>query len=238
MNKEELIAKYIRNELNESENNAIQELLDSDPDFKELFEFEVSVQSAIHNNEYNKQKQFFKDIENKNNTENKTKPKLWYYMAASIILLVSIGFYWKQYSSSPETLFADYYTTASNTSHPIIRNQNDTDELTKAFIAYENEAYDQAQILFNNLYKTSNNSELLFYEGICYLEMNKTQGAIETFNKHQTFQDKLAGKSQWYLALAYLKSDEKSKAKNLLEEISSSTSNYYYDKAKDLLSKL
>jgi hypothetical protein len=238
MNKEELIAKYIRNELNESDNNAIQELLDSDPDFKEQFEFEVNVQKAIYKSEYNKQKQLFKDIENKSNTENKTKPKLWYYIAASIIILVSVSIYWNQISKSPDRLFADYYKVASNTTYPIVRDNDSNSDITKAFVAYEREAYNEAQMAFANLYNTTKNTEMLFYEAICYLETDNTPLAIETFKKHQGFQDKLARKSQWYLALAYLKSNEKNKAENLLKEISSSTSNYNYDKAKDLLSKL
>ncbi|TYA55686.1 tetratricopeptide repeat protein [Formosa maritima] len=236
MNKEELIAKYIRNELSESEIKEIEELLDSDTHFKEQFEFETQIQKAIYRREHDKNKQFLKNIESK--VSSKNSKANWFLIAASIILLASLGFYWKQYTTSPERLFSNYYSKASNTSHPIVRHNSDTDKLTKAFIAYESEAYNKAQSLFAEVYKLLNNSELLFYEAICYMEMDETQLAIETFNKHQTFQDKLAGKSQWYLSLAYLKSNKKNKAENLLKEISSSTSNYNYDKAKDLLSKL
>ncbi|WP_191860797.1 tetratricopeptide repeat protein [Hanstruepera ponticola] len=236
MNKEELIAKYIRNELSESEIKEIEELLDSDTHFKEQFEFETQIQKAIYRREHNKNKQFLKDIESKVSSKNsKTN---WFLIAASIILLASLGFYWKQYTTSPERLFSNYYSKASNTSHPITRNQNDTDELTKAFIAYEREVYDQAQKLFNNLYKTSNNSELLFYEGICYLEIGQIDNAIKTFLKHQKFKDKLLGKSKWYLALAYLKNNNQIEAQNILEKITSSSSNYNFEKAKELLSDL
>ncbi len=236
MDSDRLIAKYFLNQLSAEEQKEFDTLMSSNPEFKEQVAFEAKVKKSIFQQEHANLKQELQTVESSLPVkQNKVK---WYLIAASIILLVSIGFYWKQYSSSPETLFADYYTTASNTSHPITRTQNDTDELTKAFVAYESEAYNQAQKLFNNLYKTSNNSELLFYEGICYLEIEQTDNAIETFLKHQNFNDKLLGKSKWYLALAYLKNNNQIEVQNILEKITSSSSNYNFEKAKDLLSDL
>lgn len=238
MDSDRLIAKYFLNQLSAEDQKEFDTLMSSNPEFKERVEFEAKVKKSIFQQEHANLKQQLQAVENSLPVkQNKAK---WYLIAASILLLVSIGFYWKQYSSNPETLFADYYTTASNTSHPITRNQNenDTDKLTQAFVAYESEAYDQALKLFNNLYKTSSNSELLFYEGICYLEIGQTDNAIETFLKHQNFNDKLLGKSRWYLALAYLKNNNKIETQDILEKITSSSSNYNFEKAKDLLSDL
>ncbi|WP_223034173.1 tetratricopeptide repeat protein [Hanstruepera marina] len=235
MDKEELIAKYLRNELSKSEIIEFEKLLDSDHDFKEQFEFETQVKKAIFKQEHQKNKQFLVDVENE--ISHKSSNTKWYLVAASVVILISIGFLWNLNSSSPDKLFDSYYTVASNTSHPIVRSNTISDDQTSAFIAYESEAYEQAQILFDEAYKNSNNSELLFYEAICYLEIENTTKAIETFLKHQSLNDRLQEKSKWYLALAYLKNEEPVKAKNLLEKITKSPSNYNYIKAKDLLSK-
>ncbi len=236
MESEVLITKYFLNQLSPEEQNRFDALMSTDPDFKEQVIFEQKLKKSIFQDEHTNLKKQLVEIES--NLVPRKRKTNWYLMAASIIFLVSIGFYWNHYSSKPEVLYAEYYSVASNTSHPITRNQNNSDELTKAFVAYESEAYDQAQELFNKLFKRTNNSELLFYEGICYLEIGQTDAAIETFINHIDFNDKLLGKSKWYLALAYLKNNSKSEAHVILDEIISVSSNYNYEKAKQLRSDL
>ena len=60
-----------------------------------------------------------------------------------------------------------------------------------------------------------------FYEAVCYLELGKTEKAIDVFNQN-TFTDEpipFETYRKWYLALAYLKLDKKEAAKPLLLEL-------------------
>lgn len=236
MDTERLIAKYFLNQLTKEEKIQFDSLMQSDAAFKGQVEFESKVRKSVYQDEHSNLKQKLKDIEqNLEPKQNKTK---WYLAAASVVILLCVGFLWNLSSSSSERLFENYYQTASNTIHPIVRDNNVKDQLTKAFIAYENKDYDIALVQFENLYNTSTQSELLFYQGICYLEMNKPNLAIESFLRHKNLNDDLSGKTNWYLALAYLKAEEKDKTKMFLEEIMKNKSNYNYEKAKSLLSEL
>lgn len=236
MDSERLIAKYFLNQLSAEEKVMFDNLIQTNSEFKEQVEFEEKVKKSIFQQEHTHLKQQLQHVEK--TISSKHKRNTWYLVAASIVILLSISILRNFNSATPKKLFDTYYTVASNTSHPIVRDTNVSDTLTKAFIAYESKQYAQAQALFSTLYHTTNNSELLFYEGICYLEMGNTTLAIETFIKHKNFNDKLASKRNWYLALAYLKNNNVSKAKNILKEITTSSTNYNYTKAKDLLSKL
>lgn len=236
MDKEQLIAKYIQNKLSEAEVAEVERLLDSDSEFREQLEFELQVKKAFYKREHNEKKEFLKSIES--NVATKDTEFKWYLVAASIVIMIMAGVYWNGQTKNPQKLFDSYYTVASNTSHPIVRDNSGSNEITKAFIAYEREDYKLAQKLFADVYKNANNSELLFYQGICYLETGKTNKAIEVLLKHVAFNDKLKNKGTWYLALAFLKSNEKDKAKVFLKQITESSTNYNYSKAKDLLSKL
>jgi len=88
------------------------------------------------------------------------------------------------------------------------------------------------------LFATTQESELLFYEAITYLEINKTELAIQKFEAHKQYKDALSNKNNWYLALAYIKNDELEKAKIILKIIVKDTKPYNYKKAKRLLKKL
>lgn len=236
MESERLIAKYFQGQLTAEEKIQFDELMNSNPEFREQVIFEQKLKKSLFQQEHSNLKNQLKSIENTlAPKKNKTK---WYLIAASIVVFISFGLFWTFNSKSPEKLFDTYYTVASNTSHPIVRDNSVSDALTKAFMAYESEQYSEAQTLFSHLYNTSQNSELLFYEAICYLEMDKTQLAVETFLKHKAFNDRLASKSNWYLALTYLKMENVELARKTLEEIVSNNSNYRFKEAKELLSKL
>lgn len=236
METERLIAKYFQNQLSAEEKVQFDKLMSSNKEFKEQVMFEEKVKKSIVQQEHINFKQYLKNVEQSlPRKKNKTR---WYLVAASILMLVSLGLLWNLNANSPDKLFDSYYKVASNTSFPIVRNNTASDELTKAFIAYESKAYNQAQTLFAEAYKNSNNSELLFYLGISFLETGDTKKAIETFLKHIKFNDRLAGKSNWYLALTYLKANDVERSKKILKKIASNSTNYNYKKAKSLYSKL
>lgn len=236
MNRETLIENYLNNKLTDFEQQRLEALLNSDSVFRDQFEFEIQVKKAFYQIEHKKNKQLLKDIENQNFSKS-TNIK-WYVMAASVVLILFIGYIWNQHSNSTDKLFLSYYNVAQNTTKPIIRNAGKTDKIMEAFIAYESKNYLQAQRKFEVLYDDTNQSELLFYEAICYLEIGQFQKAIKTFLKHQSYNDNLVEKSKWYLALAYLKTNRIDEVKILLIDITNAPSNYNYDKAKKLLSKL
>lgn len=237
MNAEKIISKYFMGQLSPEEQARFDVLLETDSEFREQFEFESKVRKSIFQNEHERKKSYLKSIEQ--NLSSRGKNMKWFMVAASIVVLVALSFLWRLSYNSPESLFNRYYEVASNTSHPILRSNDDNLEIaTKAFIAYEGGDYSQAQKLFQKAYAFSNTSELLFYEAISQLENDQNQLAIKTFQRHLEFRDDLKDKTKWYLAMAYLKIDKKEPAKQLLKEIIANSENYNFDKANEVLSKL
>lgn len=236
MKAEELISKYFLDQLSPEEKVYFERLMATDKEFREQVEFENVLRKSIFQSEHFDLKRDLQGIE-KSLGKPQTSTK-WYLAAASIVIFIAIGFFWNSNRDTPERLFSEYYKVASNTSNPIVRTNNEVNETTRAFLAYENADYRRAQKLFEKVYSSSNNSELLFYEAMCYLEIGENQLAIDTFTEHISLDDRLKGKSKWYLALAFLKVDMKDKAVWILEDIISNKSNYNFDKAKKLRGRL
>src|SRR5690606_29346091 len=96
---------------------------------------------------------------------------------------------------------------------------------TKAFQAYENKNMDKAIDLFSNIYKLNQSEYALFYKAMSILEKDEaTQEAIRILQNTE-WSDEYKDNSLWYLALAYLKQDNKAKAKLILEKLKNE-SNY------------
>lgn len=237
MDKETLIANYFSGKLTVEEKQEFERLLINDPEFKKQVSFEKKVKASIFKQNHNALKSDLKTIEN--NLSRKALLKKWYWIAASVVIFIAISFTFFGNKKNNEALFAQYYTTAANTSHPIVRTENKAiNKELKAYIAYENKDFKNAIPLFNEAYNNIKKSELLFYKAICLLETNKTNEAISMFLKHQTFKDVLYSKSMWYLALTYLKENQTVTAKQVLNIICENPENYNYKNAKILLSQL
>lgn len=241
MDKEQLIANYFSNCLSEEEKEQFQYLLNIDTEFKTKVDFETRVKHAIHKKEHQNLKEHFKNLDDSILIERQTPNRKIWLVAASITLLVALTFSYiyfnKDYSS--EELYANYYQPAKNVVHPIVRNNDSQTDKNKAFIAYQKEDYVTAEKLFSSLYMSTKNSELLFYEGITLLELNKVDGAILKFKSHLNYSDAVSEMTNWYLALAYLKQNDIQNTKTILTEIVNNEAlNYKKEDAKTLLKKL
>jgi hypothetical protein len=118
-----------------------------------------------------------------------------------------------------------------------VNNGNFQDKKAKAFIAYEDGDYKKAVQLFSELYKENEASYYLFYKANALLKLGNSQQAIISLKQHLKAQDSLTEKSNWYLALAYLKENDIANAKKVLKSISNKKG-YNSKKAQELLQKL
>jgi hypothetical protein len=233
MDKERLIAHYFLDTLTDEEKLQFESCLNTDSDFKKEFEFQKSVKQAVIKSEHDKLKQRLQYFE----TKIKAK-RIWWSIAASIILMVSLGLYFFGQDISHETLFTEYYKPAKNIVHPIVRDTDSQNDENNAFIAYQKQDYKLAQELFHAAFSATQKSELIFYEGIARIEMNQPDLAIQLFEKHKNYNDALSERTNWYLALAYLKSGDVLQAKAMLKEISTNEDAFNNKEAKALLKKL
>ena len=160
--------------------------------------------------------------------------KLWWAVAAiGAILLASILFLKPK---SPDALYAANYSKFKNSSVAVTRGSNEKDDLKIAMIAYTQGDYEEALTQLRILERTY--PEVKIYEGIIALENENFIAASKilqplSINANYKFQHD----ASWYLALTYLKIDNKEAAKSILQELSTGNS-FRAEKAGKLLKKL
>ncbi|WP_299683451.1 tol-pal system YbgF family protein [uncultured Tenacibaculum sp.] len=163
-------------------------------------------------------------------------------IAASILVLVSVSyitFFKQNYDNS--ALFDTYYKEEIK-AFPSTIDRNDANNLlNKGQLYFEEKNYSDA---VNSLlaYQKESNAEVnpLSYSfcGFSYLALNDINNAEKQFDLLKNSNTLQAKKANWYLALTHLKTDDKTKLKVALLEITSDTKNYNYNKAKKLLDKI
>ncbi len=233
---EELINKYFEKSLTERDLVEFNQRLETDVEFKAEFDFQKSVQSAIHSKER---------AEIKNLVASFEKPKLqkvwWKYAAAAVVVIIGAWVVFQQFLSkpNPSELYLSYYQTYPNIVAPNVRGENQENLTTKAFLAYDSGDFQTAAQLFGELKTQTSEDYVVFYEGISYLEVNKPEKTIALFeNKNFTNRDaQLEVYRKWYLALAFLKTGKKEQSVEILKGLSI-TENPQKEQALKLLNKL
>jgi len=180
-----------------------------------------------------------KDQEIEKGKVSKVNWKVYYRYAAIIILLISVTaiiYFTTRTKPDNQQLFTEYFKPYPNV---IITKGLNEELLSVGMYYYDMSKYDSAIIFYNKiLANKSTNTEVLFYKGVCFLSINKTEEAIEIFS------DIVSGKetpykspTEWYLALSYLKMQDVRKAKEILTLIRNRDS-YYNQSLEELLEKL
>ncbi len=110
-------------------------------------------------------------------------------------------------------------------------------DLENGQFAYKEGNYEKALLHFNTyLTQKPNDPKVLLAKGNCTYQLKQYDSAIETFQKVIQLKTIQSNAGHWYLALSYLKKDRKEDAKITLNAIDKDSK--YYQKAKELLSKL
>ena len=217
MDKSDYVIKYFEGTLSKKELEVFNTLLISNNEFKEDFEFQKELRATLVLNDREELK---KEIQDWDKTTDKRSLKSW-FVAASIIAILTVPslWYFGQTNLSNEDLYATNFKPFKNVVYPIVRGQNSDDLKAKAFIAYEAQNYEEALNTFDVLLNTDNDSTILFYKAITLLELNKNDIAISIFTNNHNIPNILKAQQQWYLTLAYIKTNKNSKAKSSLKEL-------------------
>lgn len=226
----ELFDKLLRGELDEKETQAIKEKLLIDKQFSKDFELYQICINALQLTSI--------ELEMKSIIERKNRSsKKWYYAVAAIaVLLVPFIFLLlhKEPVNTNQNLFKTYYFVYPGNQQ--IRGVSQEDEAMKF---YANREFESAAIAFEQLLANdSSKITLHLYLGNCYLNINKPKLAIKSFSISENSESTIiAQNSEWYLALAFIKSENNAKAKAVLSKIARSK-HLYSQKASEILSLL
>lgn len=162
--------------------------------------------------------------------------KKWLAVAASLVLLISIGLYFLfPARQSTEKLYAQYAV------HDVLNIQqrgNTTDSLAaEAAIKFNDKQYSEAlPLLQQYLQQQPDDIQVRFSLAICHLETGDYAAGEKIFSATAAGQTAYADAAKWYLALTALKQKGIAQCRNYLESIPKTSS--YFARAKDLLKKL
>lgn len=221
MEYERLIEKYIQNKLSSKEKVIFDNLLNNDAVFREEVTLRENLKKVARAEDDETFKMLISNIEQQSDgiiTKKRSYTK--WLAAASIVLILGLSYFLTTgHKASSNELFASYFKPYRNVVAPIVRSNEFQDKKTVAFMAYEKGEYKTAITLFTNLYATTKEPYYLFYKANALLKLERAKEAIPLLLEHLKTKDTLAEKSNWYLALAYLKIKNTKKAKETLQKV-------------------
>lgn len=171
----------------------------------------------------------------------KTSPFRWLSIAASILFTLLIAWWLWPKTTNDEQLYATYFTHLDNDLSVNLMGDTNVDELTEALRPYNARRYtDAAQRIGDYLDRHAEPAAIRLYYGISLLESGSVREAIDQlkqFKNTSTNSNNYVEATDWYLALAYLRSDQQEAASLLLQSIAN-TQHPYAAQAKALLQAL
>lgn len=163
----------------------------------------------------------------------------WYVAAASVVLLVGLAGLIKSRRQSTEKAYAQYYMPYNGDG--VFRSApSGAQTLERGAMAhFNNGEYGRALELFRQvLGQDGDNPAINFYSGAVYQEREQYGEAIGSYEKVESHGDNLfVEQARWYMALCYLKRDEKEEALEGLRSIASA-GGYYKEKAEGIIAKI
>ncbi len=208
MDQEELINAYLDGKLSPEDRQLFEQLLKEQPEYKTLLEEHRQLKIAVTLEERSKIKDFLVEVDQKEKENPKPKGgiKSWIYSGFAACLIVLAGlFLWTNLSMTPgEKIYKSYYEAYPNLIAPTVRGETQANLKSDAFLAFDNQDYQKAAVLFENLQHEPDSDYAVFYLGICQLELGRPEKAIPSFLKVKEDADNPDRITAiWYAALGY-----------------------------------
>lgn len=208
MDQEELINAYLDGKLSPEDQRLFEQLLEEQPEYKKLLEEHRQFKIAVTLEERSKIKDFLLEVDQdqKSKIQPGTGWKSWLFSGVAACVIVLAGFFlWTNLSMTPgEKIYKSYYEAYPNLIAPTVRGASQANLKSDAFLAFDNQEYEKAAVLFENLQQEPDSDYAIFYLGICQLELGRPEKAIPLFLKVKedaVNPDKIT--ATWYAALGY-----------------------------------
>jgi len=243
MNKEQLIQDYIANRLSEVDRKRVDDLLETDSEWKEAYIAYVEVADAFQISERDALKKRFQELDATTPTISilsRIKKRYLVKLSRMAVILVIIGlFYVIGLTNSSNGVFESYFEICPNTYMPITRGMNVSTESKEfeAFKAYETADFETSEIAFNELLKTTKNPTIRFYYAMSLLNQDKFNSALAQLKTINTTHFDYQAESLWYSALIYSKNNDMEQSKKNLLRIQELYPNFKADDVRSILNQ-
>ena len=158
-------------------------------------------------------------------------------IALLLVLLLGVVRYYRAEASS--RLFAHHFSTEAIPLEYLRGASAKDPNLSAALSFYSDRDFTEAIPLFTKyLSKKPADFDAHFLKGISLLETGRYDEAIRVFKTVRINSEHHYEDATWYLALTYLKKDQKDDAKVILKELNATTGNSKIEAAKKLLSEI
>lgn len=220
--RQELFEDYLLGQMTAERKKSFETNLVKDLDLQNEFdEFKALFQTVEEAGMRAKLKEFHQDMD-KNGVPvrqlNPPRRKFNFRIAATVLLLLSVGGFWFFNRTDPyERLFKEYYT--QDPGLPTVMGSNDNYEFYEAMVDYKQGHYDVAIEKWEKLLeKKPENDTLNYFLGSAYLANDNTQKSFPYLenvagNDSSTFRDE----ALYYLGLGYLKIGRVADAAKILD---------------------
>lgn len=243
-----LIESYLQGGLDADRKAEVEKRLAEDSDFNLLLEDTRLMTEGLgrlkHKSLLERIDKLEADLENPLMAGKDTKIVFWTVQrvaAAFIGLAVVAVASWYMVTGSSSVsgiaLYEDYHKVYPNVVVPTTRGQEDLTLLTRTFRAYDQELYDSAAVLFDELLQDDRREFVRLYAGLTYLEVDDYDRAQFLLNTIVSEKGEYEIEAKWYLALTYIKIEEYDNAKTLLMDLIS-TSTTHQKRAQELLKRM
>ncbi|MFO8235672.1 MAG: hypothetical protein R6U04_09745 [Bacteroidales bacterium] len=164
-----------------------------------------------------------------------------YVAAASLTLLLGIGgigYFHMNSPKNPEEVFEEHYEPYQATISFRSGNEEINSLLVRAYQYYQEEKYTTALTLFDQILEQEQDMGVLLYSGISLMEIDRYYEAEQSFamvvkNDNNLFIEQ----AKWYLAMCYIKTNEKTEAEKLLADLAQN-SQFYDEQAEKVMRDL
>jgi len=224
----EILENYYEGRMSKSERDAFEKLIISDAEVAGDLQNYALSRTAIAAASKQRLKKHL--IESGNSMQisdhNKTPFTRYVAIAASIAVLMGLGlvmFLLLHHHKSAEEIYLSYYQRPDINEFAVRGEDNDSSQVfwDQGLNYYANHKIDKAAAEFNKMIqmnKPVSASKAYFMLALCYMEMNDTQKAIQTFGRVSD-QSNFVYMKQYYSALCLIKMDKKKEASDLLLKI-------------------
>jgi tetratricopeptide (TPR) repeat protein len=243
----EILENFYEGRMSNPERKAFEELILSDKQAAEDLQNYILSRTAIASASNERLKQHLSESGKTLKMPDKGKTLFVRYLAvaASIAILAGLGwimFLFFHPQKSSEEIYLSYYQQPDISEFTVRGEENDSGQLfwDRGLDYYANHKIKMAEAEFNKIIQTNNvssASKAYFMLALCYMEMNESQKAIQTFGRVSD-KSTFVYMKQYYSALCLVRMEKKKEASDLLQKIIQDQNHPYRKNAIHILREL
>lgn len=244
----DIIRDYLHGLVDREKALEIGELIRNDDVARDIAEGILRLETEFNNDEENidtylenfRQAQLARIQVHATAVKNRKRSNQWLKIAAAFLLLVVAVFAIQRMTAKPDAIsLIDEDLSQPYPVSNVFRSPANESDYNKAVELYRHRNYVQASLYFEKAAENGNDlATITFYGGLSALYSGHYNRAIKLLDSQTISASRYAQQAQWYMCLAFLKSEQKEKGVELLHRINNTPQHYKSESAAQLLEAL